>query len=328
MQAQSRAYATLLESDVALESGDVAGAIALLDRARTLADLWLVRYSLALPTCRPAITSARCASSTLCAKRRGEASAVFLRLPSLRYLSHLPYWHARAQQALGQRDSAGPTTRSSWPCVASGSRMHWCRMRKSAPRGPEIDARQRSAANAVGADESDANPRGPTNISESLCRERRRGSPGAGVGIRIPASASRPRQRGAYQTRGTSAWQSSQPVETQASDHSTHPSKPRVAGSSPAGRAYLIEGLRPSNSPTRSLAGTPAPRSARVAHSLRSFAAVPLSVHLSAVTRSAKVGRARPAVPGQVSNRPASPDYSPITAPAARLRSSSTRCSH
>src|SRR6476659_11032850 len=39
-------------------------------------------------------------------------------------------------------------------------------------------------------------------------------------------------------------------------------------------RSLLSAGLRPSNSPTRSLAGTPTPRSAPVAHSLRSFASV------------------------------------------------------
>jgi hypothetical protein len=103
------------------------------------------------------------------------------------------------------------------------------------------------------------------------------------------------------------------------------PSKPRVAGSTPAGRASSNRGASPlelpdtlSRSllrharsvrvahslrsfarlnraasplelPTRSLAGTPQPRAARVAHSLCSFAVVRLSVYLSAVARSAKV---------------------------------------
>ena len=107
VQTQSRAYATLLESDVALEGGDIAGAIALLDRARTLADLWLVRYSLGLAYLQAGDHVGAVREFDLCAKRRGEASAVFLDdFPSLRYLSHLPYWHARAQQTLGQHDSA------------------------------------------------------------------------------------------------------------------------------------------------------------------------------------------------------------------------------
>ncbi len=38
------------------------------------------------------------------------------------------------------------------------------------------------------------------------------------------------------------------------------------------GRLIQRQGLRPSDSPTGSLAGTPAPRAARQAHSLRSFA--------------------------------------------------------
>ena len=40
----------------------------------------------------------------------------------------------------------------------------------------------------------------------------------------------------------------------------------------PGAPRFLIEGLRPSNSPTRSLAGPRDPRSVRVALSLRSFA--------------------------------------------------------
>jgi hypothetical protein len=46
------------------------------------------------------------------------------------------------------------------------------------------------------------------------------------------------------------------------------PSKPRVTGSSPVGRASLVEGLRPSNFPTRSRGGPFDPGSVRVAHSL------------------------------------------------------------
>jgi tetratricopeptide (TPR) repeat protein len=107
LQPQSRAYAALLESEVALETGDIAGAIAQLNRAQTLADLWLVRYSLGLAYLQAGDHAGALREFDLCAKRRGEASAVFLDdFPSFRYLSHLPYWHARAQQALGLHDSA------------------------------------------------------------------------------------------------------------------------------------------------------------------------------------------------------------------------------
>jgi len=45
--------------------------------------------------------------------------------------------------------------------------------------------------------------------------------------------------------RGTCAWQSSQPIESKAASNTgTHPSKPGVAGSSPAGRANVFKGLR------------------------------------------------------------------------------------
>jgi hypothetical protein len=54
----------------------------------------------------------------------------------------------------------------------------------------------------------------------------------------------------AYQPRGRSAWQSSQPVETQAASVTgTHPSKLGVAGSSPAGRALSLASVVQSCAP-------------------------------------------------------------------------------
>ena len=42
-----------------------------------------------------------------CAKRRGEATALFLDdVPTLRYLVRLYYWHGRAQEAIGMKGAA------------------------------------------------------------------------------------------------------------------------------------------------------------------------------------------------------------------------------
>src|SRR5262249_45526939 len=71
-----------------------------------------------------------------------------------------------------------------------------------------------------------------------------------------PVHLSGSRRRSVDQPRGTSAWQT-------VSITGTPPSKPRVAGSSPAGRISFTEGLRPSDSPARSLADALLQASAR-----------------------------------------------------------------
>ena len=79
-----------------------------------------------------------------------------------------------------------------------------------------------------------------------------------------PPRLRRPSQQRGDQSRGTSAWQSSQPVDTQRppSQEFTLLSRGSQVRVLP-GALFLIEGLRPSNSPTRSLA-------CRFAGSLRS----------------------------------------------------------
>lgn len=107
LQPQSRAYAGLLEAELALDTGNVVDAITGLERARGLADLWLVHYVLGLAYLRAGDQAAAMRELDICAKRRGEATAMFFDdLPTFRYLAELPYWHARSQEALGLRESA------------------------------------------------------------------------------------------------------------------------------------------------------------------------------------------------------------------------------
>ena len=71
-------------------------------------------------------------------------------------------------------------------------------------------------------------------------------SPPMGTADILLCSASFAATQAVDEPRGTFAWQSSQPVEkTAAFNIGSHPSKPRVAGSSPAGRALLNRGASP-----------------------------------------------------------------------------------
>ena len=83
-------------------------------------------------------------------------------------------------------------------------------------------------------------------------------------------------RRGADQTRGTSAWQSSQPVETQRPPSQEHTLLSRGSQVRPLpGALYQSRGFTP-RTPLRALSRAASPaRSVRVAHSLRSFALEP-----------------------------------------------------
>ena len=58
-----------------------------------------------------------------CEKRKGEATALLLDdTPSFRYYSTLPYWKARAQQDLGQREAAAAGYKAFIALKAGGPR--------------------------------------------------------------------------------------------------------------------------------------------------------------------------------------------------------------
>ena len=92
---------------------------------------------------------------------------------------------------------------------------------------------------------------------ERFPRRPRRNDPGGPPEIFVGLVVLRCEREG-DQARGTSAWQSSQPVEMQAaSDTGAHPSKPRVAGSSPAGRVKFTRGASPLELPYTLACGDP-----------------------------------------------------------------------
>ena len=77
--------------------------------AAKLRDLWLTHFDLgvAYVLAGPTHAAEALAQFDICAKRRGEATAIFFDdLPSVRYLAPLSYWMGRAQEDLGMKGPA------------------------------------------------------------------------------------------------------------------------------------------------------------------------------------------------------------------------------
>jgi tetratricopeptide (TPR) repeat protein len=101
-QGYSRAYADIVQADVALARGKPADAVEGLRAAQKAADLWLVHFLLGRAYVEAGQFPAAIAEFDVCVRRRGEATAIFLDdIPSVRYLAEVPYWQGRAQEGLG-----------------------------------------------------------------------------------------------------------------------------------------------------------------------------------------------------------------------------------
>ncbi len=102
LQPRSRAYADIIDAEIALRAGRTTAAIDALLAAKKQADLWLVRFDLGRAYVAAGAYAEAFSELETCQKRRGEATAIFLdEVPSYRYLAPLSYWLARAQQGLG-----------------------------------------------------------------------------------------------------------------------------------------------------------------------------------------------------------------------------------
>jgi eukaryotic-like serine/threonine-protein kinase len=107
LQTQSRAYAKIIDGNIAMSSNRRASAIDAYREAVKFADFWLARYEMGVAYARAGAWAEAHSEFLACEKRRGEATAIFLDdLPTVRYLAALPYWFGRAQDGLGQQAAA------------------------------------------------------------------------------------------------------------------------------------------------------------------------------------------------------------------------------
>jgi serine/threonine protein kinase/tetratricopeptide (TPR) repeat protein len=97
-----RVYAAVLEGELSLRRHAPADAVATLQAALKISDLWLPHFVLGIAYIEAERYPDALAEFELCQKRRGEATALFLDdVPTVRYLATLPYWLGRAQEGLG-----------------------------------------------------------------------------------------------------------------------------------------------------------------------------------------------------------------------------------
>jgi tetratricopeptide (TPR) repeat protein len=101
LQPQRRAYAKVLEGEIALAERRTFDAVEAFRAAQKIADVWLGRVGLGIAYVEAGHHAEALAELELAQKRRGEATAIFLDdVPSFRYVVPVYYWLARAQQAL------------------------------------------------------------------------------------------------------------------------------------------------------------------------------------------------------------------------------------
>jgi tetratricopeptide (TPR) repeat protein/tRNA A-37 threonylcarbamoyl transferase component Bud32 len=99
---QSRAYAKLIEAEIAMAARRYPEALDALNAARKLADLWLVRFDSGLAYFHRGDYTEAASEFAKCQERRGEATALFLDdLPTIRYYAPVPYWLGRAREMSG-----------------------------------------------------------------------------------------------------------------------------------------------------------------------------------------------------------------------------------
>ncbi len=97
----ARAYAKLLEGEAKTKRGQGREAISDFEAARQISDTWLGRFLLGRSYLEAKAFPEADAELEACAKRRGEAVALFLdEIPSFRYLPPVYYYLGRAQESL------------------------------------------------------------------------------------------------------------------------------------------------------------------------------------------------------------------------------------
>jgi tetratricopeptide (TPR) repeat protein len=107
LQPQSRAYGMMIRGLIASQDGRHVEAIETMTEAISLADLWLLRFSLGKAYLAAGYHAEAIGEFMICKDRHGEATSLFLDdFPTYRYMVPLTYWLGVAQYGLGMRSAA------------------------------------------------------------------------------------------------------------------------------------------------------------------------------------------------------------------------------
>jgi serine/threonine protein kinase/tetratricopeptide (TPR) repeat protein len=133
LQPQRRAYARILEAEMAMARRRFPDAVEALLESRKFADLWLARFDLGVAYVEAGAYAEAISELEAAQKRRGEAAAMFLDdWPTAHHLATLEYWLGRAHEGL---------------TGAAGARSHYdafLKIRSAASKDPLVlDARKR-----------------------------------------------------------------------------------------------------------------------------------------------------------------------------------------
>jgi tetratricopeptide (TPR) repeat protein len=105
---EPRAYAVLIEGELALADGNATRAVTLFLEAQTILDTWIGRLDLGLAYLESGAYPEAHAEFENALKRRGEATSVFLDdVPTYHYLPIVHYYLGRALEGLGSSAAAG-----------------------------------------------------------------------------------------------------------------------------------------------------------------------------------------------------------------------------
>ncbi len=101
LEPDPQAYAELLKAEASLKQNKPRDAIRMLEGATKLADTWMGRYLLGRAYFEAGVYPDADRELEACAKRRGEATALFLdEGPTVRYAPPAVYWLGRAREAI------------------------------------------------------------------------------------------------------------------------------------------------------------------------------------------------------------------------------------
>ncbi len=100
LQTEPQAYAKLIDGAVALKSGDGRGAVKAFTEANNLLDTWMGRFELGRAYLETQQYPEADSEFDRCIKRRGEALALFLDLPTYGYFPPVYYYQGRAREGM------------------------------------------------------------------------------------------------------------------------------------------------------------------------------------------------------------------------------------
>ena len=100
LQIEPQAYAKLIEGEIVLKKGDSHGAVKLFTDANNLLDTWIGRFDLGRAYLEAGAFAEADSEFDRCIKRRGEALALFLDLPTYGYFPPVYYYQGRAREGM------------------------------------------------------------------------------------------------------------------------------------------------------------------------------------------------------------------------------------